>query len=174
MNYKKTILFVDGYNVLNVWPELRVLLEDDLEGARQKLNDYMIEYSAYYDEEVFVVYDAYLTSTKKEKIETFDRVHIVYTKENQTADSFIEREVNRLSEDVRIMIKVATSDWVQQRQILGSGGLRLTPWELKDKCARIRRRIEHKAKVASEAALSAPSGHSSLRKLGELLKDRKK
>jgi len=174
MNHRKTILFVDGYNVLNQWPELKPLLEDDLEGAREKLNDYMFEYAAYYGEEVYVVYDAYLTDSKKTKLESFDSVHIVFTKENQTADSYIEREVNRLSADVRIMIKVVTSDWVQQRQILGSGGLRLTPWELKDKCVRIRRKIKHKAKKASEAALSAPSGHRSLRKLGELLKEEQK
>lgn len=174
MNHRKTVLFVDGYNVLNQWPELKHILEDDLEGAREKLNDYMFEYAAYYGEEVFVVYDAYLTDSKKTKIESFGSVHIVFTKENQTADSYIEREVNRLSEDVRIMIKVVTSDWVQQRQILGSGGLRLTPWELKDKCVRIRRKIEHKANKLSEEALKAPSGHRSLRKLGELLKEDQK
>lgn len=174
MNHRKTVLFVDGYNVLNAWPELKTILEDDLEGAREKLNDYMHEYAAYYGEEVYVVYDAYLTSSKKEKIEVFDHVHIVYTKENQTADSFIEREVKRLSEDVRIMIKVATSDWVQQRQILGSGGIRLTPWELKDKCARIRRKIEHRFQKVEEQNAKMPSGHQSLRKLSELLKERQK
>ncbi len=174
MNHKKTVLFVDGYNVLNAWPDLRILLEDDLEGAREKLNGQMFEYAAFYDEEVYVVYDAYLTDSKKIKLESFGSVHIVFTKENQTADSFIEREVNRLSSDVRIMIKVATADWVQQRQILGSGGLRLTPWELKDKCVRIRRKIERKAKMASEKADNAPSGHQSLRNLSKLLKEQQK
>ena len=174
MSHRKTILFVDGYNVLNAWPELKSILDDDFEGAREKLNDYMHEYASYYGEEVYVVYDAYLTSAKKANVEVFGHLHIVYTKENQTADSYIEREVKRLSEDVRIMIKVATSDWVQQRQILGSGGIRLTPWELKDKCARIRRRIEHSYKKAEEQALKVPSGHQSLRNLDKLLKQQKK
>lgn len=174
MNHRKTVLFVDGYNVLNAWPELKVILEDDLEGARVKLNDFMHEYAAFYGEEVYVVYDAYLTASKKEKIESYDLVHIVYTKENQTADSFIEREVKRLSEDVRIMIKVTTSDWVQQRQILGSGGIRLTPWELKDKCARIRRKIEHRSKKSEERRSNEPSSHQTLRKLSKLLEEQQK
>ncbi len=174
MNHRKTIIFVDGYNVLNAWPELRVLLEEDLEGAREKLNDHMFEYAAFYGEEVYVVYDAYLTDSKKTKLESINNVHIVFTKENQTADAYIEREVNRLSSDVRIMIKVATADWVQQRQILGSGGIRLTPWELKDKCVRIRKRIERKAKLALQKAENAPSGHKSLRNLSNLMKEEQK
>ncbi|WP_240842829.1 NYN domain-containing protein [Acidaminobacter sp. JC074] len=173
MNNRKTILFVDGYNVLNAWPELKLILEDDFEGAREKLNDYMHEYASYYGEEVYVVYDAYLTNAKKAHVESYGHLHVVYTKENQTADSYIERQVKLLSEDVRIMIKVATSDWVQQRQILGSGGIRLTPWELKDKCARIRRKIEHRHRMAEEAASKEPSGHQSLRNLDKLLEIRK-
>lgn len=169
---RKTVLFVDGYNILNAWSELKKILDDDLEGAREKLNDYMYEYAAFYGEDVFVVYDAYLTDSKKEKIETHNGVTIVYTKENQTADSYIERKVNELSSDVRILIKVATSDWVQQRQILGSGGIRLTPFELKEKCVRIRRKI--KWKMDHNTRENRTSGHHSFKKLGSLLKEHKK
>lgn len=139
---QKIILLVDGYNILNAWPELKQMLNHDLEGARERLNDYMYEYAAYYGEEVYVVYDAYTRNNKLENIEILNGVQIVYTKENQTADTFIERKVQELSRDVRLLIKVVTADWVQQRQILGSGGIRLTPWELKDKCVRIRRSIQ--------------------------------
>lgn len=172
MNNRKTILLVDGYNIINAWPELKVLLDEDFEGARERLNDYMFEYAAYYGEEVYVVYDAYLTASKKENIEERYNVHIVYTKENQTADAFIEKKVKQLASDVRIMIKVVTSDWVQQRQVLGSGGIRLTPWELKDKCVRIRRKIERKFKKRDETTVESRIDQNSFKKLSDLLKDK--
>ena len=68
---KKTILFVDGYNIINAWPELKKLLDYDLDGAREKLNGYMFEYAAFYGEEIWVIYDAYQQSSKKEKIDFF-------------------------------------------------------------------------------------------------------
>lgn len=55
---------VDGYNVINAWSELKKHLTDDFEGAREKLNDYMFEYAAYYGEIVYVVYDAYQQKQK--------------------------------------------------------------------------------------------------------------
>lgn len=169
---QKTVLFVDGYNILNAWPELKNALEDDLEGARDKLNNYMFEYASFYGEDVYVVYDAYLTDSKKENIEFLNGVTIVYTKENQTADTYIERQVNELSKDVRILIKVATSDWVQQRQILGSGGIRLTPFELMDKCVRIRRKI--KWNLEQKKTQDREFGHKSFKKLEKLLKNEQK
>lgn len=172
--HHKTILYIDGYNVLNAWPELKKVLEVDLEGAREKLNDYMYEYAAYYDEEIYVVYDAYMTQSKKEKIELINKVHIVFTKENQTADTFIEREVNKWSSDVRVLVKVATSDWVQQRQILGNGAIRITPWELKDKCVRIRRKIARNFQKEQESLVEREFGHESLKKLSVLFKEDEK
>lgn len=171
MSFRKTILLVDGYNIINAWSELKTMLEVDLEGARERLNDYMYEYAAYYGEEVYVVYDAYLRSGKIEKIETLHNVHIVYTKENQTADAFIEKKVRTLASDVRLLIKVVTSDWAQQRQVLGSGGIRLTPFELKEKCVRIRTKIEQKFQERHE---KPTEGHGSFEKLSDLLKESKK
>jgi predicted RNA-binding protein with PIN domain len=173
-SHHKTVLFVDGYNILNAWSELKNMLEVDLEGAREKLNDYMYEYAAYYDEEVYVVYDAYMTHSKKEKIELLNKVYLVFTKENQTADTFIEREVNKRASDVRILCKVATSDWVQQRQILGSGAIRMTPWELKDKCVRIRKKIERTYRKEQESLEERDFIHHSLKKLGKLFKEHEK
>jgi predicted RNA-binding protein with PIN domain len=167
----RTVLLVDGYNVLNAWPELKVLLDTDFDGAREKLNDFMIEYSTYYGEVVYVVYDAYLTNSKIEKIESVGNVHIVYTKENQTADAFIEKKVRELSADVRLLIKVATSDWVQQRQVLGSGGIRLTPYELKEKCMRIRKRVERQYQMSKDSTIESRLGEGSFSKLKDLLKE---
>lgn len=170
---KKTILFVDGYNIINAWPDLKKLLDYDLEGAREKLNGYMFEYAAFYGEETWVIYDAYQQSSKKEKIDKRNGIHIVYTKEKQTADSFIEKSVKEYSSDRRILIKVATSDWVQQRQVLGNGGIRMTPWELKEKCSRIRTKIDRTYKTENELNSNLESRLSvkSLKKLNDLLKD---
>lgn len=150
----KIVLLVDAYNIINAWPELKALANHDLEGAREKLNDAMIEYAAYYGEDVYVVYDAYARDNKLEKIEIQEHVHIIYTKENQTADTYIEKKVATLSEDPRLLIKVVTSDWVQQRQVLGSGGIRLTPWELKDKCKRILTKVQRKVKLSDETPVN--------------------
>ncbi|MBN2795000.1 MAG: NYN domain-containing protein [Clostridia bacterium] len=148
--HRKVVLLVDAYNIINAWSELKYLAEHDLEGAREKLNNDMLEYAAYYGEEVYIVYDAYARDNKLEHVETINHVHIIYTKENQTADSYIEKKVATLSEDPRLLIKVVTSDWVQQRQVLGSGGIRLTPYELKDKCTRIISKVQRKMKLADE------------------------
>lgn len=148
-----SVIFVDGYNVLNAWPELVGMLEDDFEGARDRLNNAMFEYAAYYGETVYVVYDAYQQKNKRVNIEKLHDVYIVYTKTNQTADAYIEKKVKDLAKDLRLTVKVVTSDWVQQRQILGSGGIRLTPLELKEKCLKIKagvRRKSQKAVVAQE------------------------
>lgn len=168
--HRKTILLVDGYNILNAWSELKVMLDVDLEGARERLNDYMFEYAAFYDEEVYVVYDAYTISGRQVKIETLHHVHVVYTKENQTADAYIEKLVNEFGSDVRLTVKVVTSDWVQQRQVLGSGGIRLTPFELRDKCMRIRRRVERQFKEATDDHVESRIGKGSFDKLNNLLK----
>ena len=97
----RIILFVDGYNVINAWSELNKHLMDDFEGARQKLNDYMFEYAAYYGEIVYVVYDAYQQKNKNINIEKRHGVYIVYTKSNQTADAYIEKKVEELENQVK-------------------------------------------------------------------------
>lgn len=170
---KKTILFVDGYNIINAWPDLKKILDFDLESSREKLNEYMFEYSCFYDEEVWIVYDAYQTASKKAKIENRNGVRIVFTKENQTADSYIERAVKMNSSDGRILLKVATSDWAHQRQVLGNGGIRLAPWELKDKCDRIRTNINNKYNEDDDlnSTLESRISNSSLKKLNDLMKD---
>ena len=169
---RRTILYVDGYNIINAWPNLKKTLNFDLGDSRDMLNEYMFEYSVYYGEEVWVVYDAYMTNSKKEKIEKKDDLYIVYTKEYQTADSFIEKAVKTNSVDGRIILKVATSDWAQQRQILGSGGIRLTPWELKASYDGIRKKIEkkYKHKKPLNSTIESRMSEKSLAKLAELIK----
>lgn len=170
---RKTIIFIDGYNVINAWSELKDLFSYDLFTAREKLNDYIFEYASFYGEEVWLVYDAYLTDSKVEKIEKVNNVNIVFTKEYQTADAFIEKEVNKYSSDSRILTKVVTSDWAQQRQVLGSGGVRVTPLELKEKCMKIKSSINEKNKENKEvdSSLKTRISDESYIKLKKIYKD---
>ncbi len=92
-------IFVDGYNVINSWPELREIKEYSLESARGKLIETLQNYSGYNGYKIFIVFDAHLQSgsiEKKEKLTT--NLAVVYTKEGQTADEFIEKTINNIGE----------------------------------------------------------------------------
>lgn len=125
----KEYLFVDGYNIINAWNELKELSEVDLQSARDALIDKMVEYHVYTRTEVIVVFDAHLVAGncgKKEKIKGID---IVYTKELQTADAYIEQVVDKIGRIKKV--RVATSDFLEQQVILGRGGTRISARELK-------------------------------------------
>ena len=122
---KKDYLIVDGYNIINAWDELKEIAISDLEHAREKL----IEYAEFTGRLGIIVFDAYNIKSCKEKIEKRKNITIVYTKEYQTADSYIEKFIGSLSkyDDV----KVATNDYAEQQIVLGKGASRITSRELK-------------------------------------------
>ncbi|OPJ54913.1 NYN domain-containing protein [Alkalithermobacter paradoxus] len=128
---KKQYLIVDGYNVINAWEDLKNMSIENLEMARDKLIDIMTEYGSFKGYIVIVVFDAYLVKgirINDKKIK--DRgIKVVYTKENETADTYIEKLINDIGK--KHIIKVATSDWAQQQIVLGSGATRLSARELK-------------------------------------------
>ena len=123
---KKDYLIVDGYNIINAWDELKDISITDLEHAREKLIDAIIEYAEFTGRLGIIVFDAYNIKSCKEKIE---KCIFVYTKEQQTADSDIEKFIGTLSkyDDV----KVATNDYAEQQIVLGKGASRITSRELK-------------------------------------------
>lgn len=128
-NYRpRKILIVDGYNVINAWYNLKKLSKDDLESAREKLVGYILEYSKIKGYESYVVFDAYNVKGTDEKIEKNHGVTVVFTKENQTADSYIEKFISGLSRYDEIA--VATSDYAEQQIVLGKGGTRISAREL--------------------------------------------
>lgn len=88
-NTKKSYLIVDGYNIINAWEQLKEIALNDLEGAREKLIHYIIEYAEFTGKKAIIVFDAYNVKNSKEKIEERKYVTVVYTKEHQTADSYI-------------------------------------------------------------------------------------
>ena len=125
----KNYLIVDGYNIINAWEELRDLAKTDLENAREKLIDNIIEYAEITGRKAIIVFDAYNIKNSKEKIEERKHITVVYTKEHQTADSYIEKFISTLSryDDV----KVATNDYAEQQIVLGKGATRVSSRELK-------------------------------------------
>lgn len=141
---KRKYLLVDGYNVINAWPELKRLSSINLEEARVALVDQLIDIGAYRGEEVIVVFDAYAVKGKKVKEDKYKGVLIVYTKENQTADSYIEIRVEALLKNRSNFVRVVTSDWAEQQMVLGSGAVRVSPRELKMEVSNIKKTLRKK------------------------------
>ena len=129
----RKILIVDGYNVINAWSVLKKIGEDDLESARNQLVSYVMEYSKIKGFDAYVVFDAYNVKGVDEKIEDQHGVSVIFTKENQTADTYIEKFISGLSKYDEVY--VATSDYAEQQIILGKGCSRIPARELIDDLA---------------------------------------
>lgn len=135
------ILFVDGYNVLNNWSELKNEKEYSFEGARQKLIDIMHNYASYNNCKVILVFDGYKVLGNLEAIEEVNKnLKIIFTKEGETADSYIEREVHNLGR--RYEIYVVTSDSLEQLTIFQRGAVRISTIEFKSEVMKVQNEIK--------------------------------
>ena len=121
-------LLVDGYNIIHAWPELRKLAQQDLEGARQRLVHRLRNYQGWKKCRVIVVFDAYKVKGGAGSVERHGDVWVVYTKEAETADMYIEKTTYELKGKGRV--RVATSDGLEQLIILGHGAARMSANEL--------------------------------------------
>lgn len=129
MKNKQIYLYVDGYNIINAWPNLYKLSNDvDLDSAREELIDIMKEYQNLSGEQVYVVFDAYLVKGGMSIEEKRDNLTVVYTKEHESADRYIERKVNDMKKHDKMY--VASNDGMIQRIILSRGGIRISANEL--------------------------------------------
>ena len=117
-------LLVDGYNIIFAWDELKALAQVDLAAARGALEDILADYRGFRRCEVILVFDAYKVKRNPGSVEKRGGIHIVYTKEAETADMYIEKASYRLQKDHRV--RVATSDGLEQLIVLGHGALRLS------------------------------------------------
>ena len=117
-------LLVDGYNIIFAWPELQQLAASDLSAARSALEDLLADYAAFRHCRVILVFDAYKVKRNPGSVEQRRGIHIVYTKEAETADMYIEKTSYQLSRKHRV--RVATSDGLEQLIVLGHGALRLS------------------------------------------------
>ncbi len=123
-------LVVDGYNIINAWPELKQIAEDSLEDARIKLIDCLRDYQGYKGIYVIIVFDAHMAGSPLKHWERYGDLTVVYTSKVETADHFIEKWVNDNSE--KHNIRVATSDYLEQTIILGKGATRISARELRE------------------------------------------
>lgn len=121
-------LILDGYNVINLWPKLKFLMNESLEIARNKLIDAMAEYKAFKGINIIIVFDAHLVKGHTGTSEKVKGVEVVYTKEYETADCYIERLTIELSKKDKVA--VVTNDRVEQQMILGSGAIRIPVREM--------------------------------------------
>ncbi|MCF0120065.1 MAG: NYN domain-containing protein, partial [Oscillospiraceae bacterium] len=117
-------VLVDGYNIIFAWEELKKLAESDLDTARTRLIDILRNYQGYRETPVIVVFDAYKVKDNHGSVEHAGGLTVVYTKEAETADMFIEKAAYDLSR--RHKVRVATSDRLEQLIILGNGALRIS------------------------------------------------
>jgi predicted RNA-binding protein with PIN domain len=124
----KELLIVDGYNIINAWPELVKLKDESFDHARDKLLDILSNFSGLTDYMVVVVFDAHLVKKGVSRKENLGGIEVIFTQEGETADSCIERLVSELPREIQVT--VATSDWAQQRLVMGQGALRLSAREL--------------------------------------------
>ncbi len=124
---KKRYILVDGYNVIHAWPQLRELTSHSFDGARGRLLDILSNYQGYDGAEMIVVFDAYMVKGGTGSIQKYHNVHVIFTREAQTADAYIERACHELAKDADV--RVVTSDGAEQVIVTGSGGIRISSRE---------------------------------------------
>lgn len=121
-------LIVDGYNVIFAWEELQAIAAENLDGARDRLNDILCNYQGYRQCHLIVVYDAYKRKGNAGSEQDYHNIHLVFTREGQTADMYIEEFVRSLGKKVKVT--VATSDGMEQLTVSSGGALRMSSTEL--------------------------------------------
>jgi len=126
---KEEYLLVDGYNIIHAWPELKEHVQDNMDGARMKLLDILSNYQGTRKCQIIIVFDAYRVQGHFEEVIDYHKIHMVYTREAQTADQYIERFAYDHQKKYNII--VATSDGLQQIIIRGAGCALLSARELK-------------------------------------------
>jgi len=124
-------LLVDGYNIIHAWPELQEASRTSLETARVRLIELLQDYAGYSGRKVWLVFDAYSSSRKARAQESYPGLEVFYTRENETADHFIERAVGQLVDNYT-RVYVATSDFTEQSVAFGGGAVRMSARELKN------------------------------------------
>ena len=158
-------LLVDGYNIIFAWDELKAVAQESLDAARKALCDLLCNYQGYRKCELIAVFDAYKVRGGQGSVEKYHNIHVVYTKEAETADAYIERATYELGK--RHRVRVATSDGPEQLIILGHGALRVS-------AAAFREEVEAvQGQIARILADNNRRGHGALRAAMEEAEKRK-
>ena len=115
---------MDGYNIIFAWEELKAVAQTNLDAARQLLMDLLSNYQGFKKCVVILVFDAYKVPRNVQDVFKYHNIYVVYTKEAETADTYIERTTYEIGKHHQV--RVATSDGAEQLIILGHGALRLS------------------------------------------------
>ncbi|MGN0169768.1 MAG: NYN domain-containing protein [Lachnospiraceae bacterium] len=159
---KERYLLVDGYNIIYAWDELKQLAENNIEGARNRLMEILCNFQGYTRQQVILVYDAYKVQGHQTEVTKYRNISVVYTKEAETADQYIERCAHRMGKDYEVT--VATSDGLEQVIIVGAGCHLISAREFEKEVGRIGGVIrEH---------LETQNSRSVTTSLGDLLSDK--
>ena len=132
-------LLVDGYNIIFAWEELKAVARESLDAARAALCDLLCNYQGCRGCQVIAVFDAYKVRGGQGSVEKYHSIHVVYTKEAETADAYIERVTYELGK--RYRVRVATSDGPEQLIILGHGALRVSASAFREEVEQVQGRI---------------------------------
>ena len=136
---EKEYLLVDGYNIIFAWEDLNELAKVNIEGARNKLMDILCNYQGYKKCTLILVFDAYKVEGGQGSVQKYHNTHVVYTKEAETADQYIEKTVHEIGK--KYHVTVATSDALEQVIILGQGADRLSGRNLREEIQRMKEEI---------------------------------
>jgi predicted RNA-binding protein with PIN domain len=137
---KQQYLIVDGYNIIFAWEDLAKIAKEDLEGARRQLCDRLSDYAGFRKSRVVVVFDGYKVKGNLGEKTQYHNIQVVYTKENETGDCYIESLVAQIGPNYNL--RVATSDSLVQLGALRSGVLRMSARELQDEIARTKEEMQ--------------------------------
>ena len=132
-------LLVDGYNVIFAWEDLKELAKVNIEGARNKLMDVLCNYQGFKKCNLILVFDAYKVQGQELGVQKYHNIYVVYTKEAETADQYIEKVVHEIGR--KYHVTVATSDNVEQVMTLGQGGKLLSARDLRTEVEEVQRQI---------------------------------
>lgn len=146
---KEEYLLVDGYNIIFAWEELKQLAETNIESARNKLMDILCNYQGYKKCKLILVFDAYNVPRNGGEVLKYNNIYVVYTKEAETADQYIEKTVHKMGRGADVV--VATSDALEQLIIMGQGARRMSAKGLLEE-------IEHMLKEIREVYLGSEKG----------------
>ena len=163
MDRRKEFFLVDGYNIIFAWPELNALAQANIDSARLALQDALADYQGYRGSVLIVVFDAYRVAGHQVEIFDYHNIHVVFTKEAQTADAYIEQFSHEHAKTDRVV--VATSDGLEQVIVRSAGSELMSARDLKED-------LERRTAAARESHLksSAPRDTTMKEKLDSALR----
>ena len=156
---EKEYLLIDGYNIVFAWEDLRELAQKDIMAARDKLIDMIVDFAGFRNEHVILVFDAYKVRGGRGEVIHMGGIDVIYTKEAETADLYIEKAAHELSRKYKVT--VATSDAVEQVIIYGAGAYRMSAQNLLEELVKtkslMREHYEKKERTGAGGILAGMS-----------------